>query len=81
MFGLKPGETTGIVKTALGCHNVRLEKLTPERTIPLEEAAAKIARSLQESRARAEIAAWLKRLRAESHVEIIETRPAPTSPP
>ena len=81
VFGLKPGETTGIVKTALGCHIVRLEKLTPERTIPLEEAAAKIARSLQESRARAEIAAWLKRLRAESHVEIIETRPAPTSPP
>lgn len=71
VFGLKPGEVSGVVKTALGCHIIRMEKLSPEQTIPLEKAAAKIARSLQETRARAEIAAWIKRLKAKSYIEIL----------
>jgi len=72
VFALKPGATSDVVQSKLGCHIVRLETLTPERTIPLEEAAAQVARSLQEERARAEVAAWLKRLRAESYVEIFD---------
>ena len=72
VFGLKPGELSGVVKTALGCHIVRLEKLSPERTIPLDETAAKITRSLQEDRARVEIAAWIKRLKAQSYIEIFD---------
>ena len=70
VFQLKPGETSSVVQTKLGCHIIRLEELAPERIIPLEEAAAGIARSLHEERARAEIAAWLRQLRAESYIEI-----------
>jgi len=69
VFELKAGRTSGVVKTEFGCHIVRVEKIAPERTRPLEDAAANIARSLQEARSRAEIAAWLGRLKAESYIE------------
>jgi parvulin-like peptidyl-prolyl isomerase len=72
VFGMKPGETSGVVKTVLGCHIIRMEKLEPERTVPLAGAAATITRSLQETRARAEIKAWIERLKAQSYIEIFD---------
>ena len=70
VFAMKPGETSDVVQTERGCHIVRLEKVSPERTIPLEEAAPRIMRTIHEARARAEIADWLERLKSESYIEV-----------
>jgi parvulin-like peptidyl-prolyl isomerase len=70
VFGLKPGGLSDVVESDKGCHVIRLEKLLPARKLPLSEAAPGIVERLRTKRARKTIAAWLKRLRAESYVKI-----------
>lgn len=72
VFESKPGEITGVVRSDLGCHIILVEKIEPARAIPLEEAAPKIVRSLQETRARAEISAWIEQLKAESYIAVFD---------
>ena len=72
IFGMKPGQTSDVIQTDRGCHIIRAEKMLPERMIPLEEAAPRIVRAMQQIGARAEIAVWIQRLRAESYVELFD---------
>ena len=72
VFESKPGEITGVVRSDLGCHVILVEKIEPAHAVPLAEAAPEIVRSLHETRARAEISAWIERLKAESYIEVFD---------
>ncbi len=71
VFTAKPGEVVGPIRSEKACHIVRVEDVRPERMLSLEEAAPRIVRKLHVLRARAEIAAWVDRLKARSYIEIV----------
>jgi parvulin-like peptidyl-prolyl isomerase len=71
VFALKPGETSDVIETDRACHIVRLEKLQVPRRVGLEEAAPHILRAMQQRRAPAEIARWLRDLNARSYVKVL----------
>ena len=72
VFAMKPGQTSGIIRTDRGCHIVRLETLTPKRKEPLDEAAPRIGRAMQQAGARVQVAAWLRKLKSESYIELLD---------
>ncbi len=77
VFGAKAGDVVGPLRTEKACHVFRVEEVSAERTLSLEEAAPRIVRKLHGPRARAEIAAWIQRLKARSHVEIVGATSSP----
>lgn len=52
-FGLKSGETSGVVASPFGYHIIRVEEILPEKTPTLEEKRAEIGRLLTRQKARA----------------------------
>jgi peptidyl-prolyl cis-trans isomerase C len=69
VFGLKPGETSGIVETEYGYHLIRLEELKPAGMVPEQEAAPQIAEFLRARKTEAAVEALVKELRGTAKIE------------
>ena len=72
VFAMKAGQTSKLIQTDRGCHIVRVEKMLPERIVPLDQAARRIGRAMQQANARTHIAAWLRRLKSESYIKTFD---------
>ena len=72
VFAMKAGQPSKLIQTDRGCHIVRVEKMLPERIVPLDQAAGRIGRAMQQANARTHIAAWLLRLKSESYIKTFD---------
>ena len=67
--GLKPGDVSGVVRTARGYSLFRFESATDSRVLTPEEAYDQIANALWEQKRRVELEKYLARLRGQATIE------------
>lgn len=67
---LKPGETSGIIRTQVGFHIVKLEERIPGRTKSFEEVKAEIEDKLYKKKSEERFNQWLAELKKEATIEI-----------
>jgi parvulin-like peptidyl-prolyl isomerase len=69
LFGMRPGEVSGPVEVAGGYAVLRLERRTPGRQVPFEEARPAVEKELAARKFNAALRELLGRLRARARVE------------
>ncbi len=68
-FGLKPGETSDIVKTQFGYHLIRVTEKKAESTIAFEEVKEKIGEHLKQQKTNESIKAYIDGLKKKATIE------------
>ncbi len=68
-FRLKEGQVSGLVKTPYGLHIIKVDKITPGRTLPLEEVEDRIRTQLLNKKLKTEYQAFLLELRQSAFIE------------
>jgi peptidyl-prolyl cis-trans isomerase C len=71
-FDLKPGEISEVVKTEFGYHIIKLEEISPERQMTLEEAKTEIEYILLPEKQQDAFSNWLSSLKDEHNIQIKE---------
>jgi peptidyl-prolyl cis-trans isomerase C len=71
-LSLEPGAISEIVTTVFGYHIIKLIEKTPPAQVPLEKVEAQIQEILQRKRVQEQLPEFLKTLREEMGVELIE---------
>lgn len=59
LFRLAEGQVSDIIETSAGYHLLLCESIQPRRPVPLEEAAPRIRRALEQRRGKSRVAEWL----------------------
>lgn len=70
VFSLEEGQISEPLKSKFGWHLVKVEKITPERPMSLEEAKEAIRKKVLEQKQREARAVWVKKLRDASTIRI-----------
>lgn len=68
-FQLKEGEVSALVKTPYGLHIIKVDKIIPGRTLPLEEVEARITNQFADKKIKTEYQAFLQELRQSAFIE------------
>ena len=76
-FGLKEGETSGIVKSEFGYHIIKLAGKRPAGTLPLEEAKEQIRAALAPQKQQQAFMQLKEELRKGAKIELKDQSPAP----
>jgi PPIC-type PPIASE domain len=74
IFGLKPGESTGVLAAEDGFVIFRLEEKTPERQLTYEEAEPEIWRHLSQQKANAYLARRVEDLKKQGRIVVLTDR-------
>ena len=69
-FRLKEGQVSGLVKTPYGLHIIKVDKIIPGRTFPLDEVKKQIKNKLQKEKFQRESKMYLQELRDKAFIEI-----------
>jgi peptidyl-prolyl cis-trans isomerase SurA len=69
IFSLKKGETSGIVKTNIGFHIIRVEDEKSARKVPFDEVKSGIKRRMAQEEIEDEFEEWLEKLRQNAYIE------------
>jgi hypothetical protein len=75
----KPGDQTGVVKSAFGYHLILLDERYPAVDLPLEERRSELARDVVARRAKRELDALMTRLRTQTPVTMERSAEALTA--
>ncbi len=67
---LQPGEISGVIKTQLGCHVIRLTERKASRQLPLEEVNDQIKKQLVSQQEQKLVETFIQQLRAKAQVQI-----------
>jgi len=70
-FGMKPGETSDIVKTDYGYHLIKVTDSKPEGTIPYDQVKERLGQYLKQEKAQKEIKEAVDKLRKAAKVEVL----------
>ncbi len=69
-FRLKEGQVSGLVKTPYGLHIIKVDKIIPGRTFPLDEVKKQIKNKLRKEKFQRESKTYLQELRDKAFIEI-----------
>lgn len=68
-FSLKPGETSGIVKTQFGYHLIRCEDVKAETTVPYNDVKGDLQEFLKQQQAREKITAYIAEMKKGAKID------------
>ncbi len=68
-FQLKAGEVSGLVKTPYGLHIIKVDKIFPGRTLPLDEIEGRIRNQFINKKAESEYLEFLQELKQKAFIE------------
>ena len=68
-FLLKEGEVSGLVKTPYGLHIIKLDKIIPGQTLPLDEVRDQIKNRFMDQKLKSEYGAYLSELKKKAFIE------------
>lgn len=71
-FSLEPGAHSGIVRTPLGCHIIKLHEKKPESARPLDEVYKEIENSIFNEKATAKRDEWIARLKRKAYISVVK---------
>lgn len=69
-FAMKPGETSGVVKSRYGFHIIRIEEIVPEKTTAFKEVREYISGYLQKGSQQRKLGELIHKLRKTAKIEI-----------
>ncbi len=83
---LQPGEISGVIKTQLGYHVIRLTERKAPRQLPLDEVKDQIRKQLATQQQQKQVETFIQQLRAKAQVQIKDaanpvSKPAPANKP
>lgn len=67
---LKPGETSGLIRTPAGIHILKLEELRPGKSVSFETAKPEVEDLLYKKKSEERFAQWIEDLRKSASIEI-----------
>jgi peptidyl-prolyl cis-trans isomerase SurA len=70
IFNMQPGELSGLVRTKVGFHIIKVTEKKEGQVIPFEEVMEKVKDQYIEKESQRRFKGWLQKVKAESFIEV-----------